>query len=69
VALLQKHAYRIEAQADFDVGTTSYDGFVFASCQPVRPVFLDFAPLARVDINRSSPQALASYVARLATAA
>jgi len=68
-ALLRKHGYRIEVQADFDGGTTSYDGFVFASCPQVRPVFLDFAPLTRVDINRSSPQVLAGYVARVATAA
>ncbi|PNG25862.1 hypothetical protein CR492_11025 [Methylocella silvestris] len=54
--------YRVEVSSDFDFGTTSYDGMVFASSPSAPKVLGAAAPLGRSDIATSSP---ADLLARL----
>jgi hypothetical protein len=55
---LAEAGYRVEAACDFDNETTSYDGFVFAVSPQVAPLFDSLAPLGRVRIAESGPDAL-----------
>lgn len=66
IEILKKYDYRIEAAADFEFETTSYDGFVFASAPNTQPIFHDFIPLSRIDIAKSTPHELVSYLSRIA---
>jgi hypothetical protein len=66
IAFLKRFGYRIEASADFENETTSYDGFVFASSPEVPPVLREFVPLSRVEIAKSTPQALIDYIVKVA---
>lgn len=63
VARLGAAGMRVEVSSEFDFGTTSFDGFVFASRPALPPVFSEFAPLGRRDILNSSPDKLVSYLA------
>lgn len=62
---LENVNYRIEVSADFDRQTTSFDGFIFASQLNKAPVFLNFLPLGREDINKLTPFQLLNYVSQL----
>lgn len=62
VALLARAGYRIEVESDFDHGTTSYDGLVFASNPAIKPVFKAFTPLSRGRIAQAQPAALIGYL-------
>jgi len=66
---LSSHGYRIEASADFDGETTSYDGFIFAVA-PHRPkVMPDIALIGRIALLEADPGRLVAYVAALAAGA
>lgn len=65
VRKLADAGYRVEVSSDFESGTTSFDGFVFASSSAVPPLFQDFKPLSRVGILGAGP---AEWVAFLAGA-
>lgn len=52
---LKRIGYRIEVSSDYDHDTTSYDGLVFASSPLVNPLFLNFFPLGRERLTKSSP--------------
>lgn len=62
IARLRTHGMRIEVDADFDAGTTSFDGFVYASRPDVAPLFPTLRPMTRTDIVRATPSALVHYV-------
>lgn len=63
--VLSGHGYRIEADADPEQATTSYDGFVLA-VHPDRPRVLPaIAPLGRTEIARATPTALVARLAAL----
>jgi len=62
IDLLKKYAYRVEVESDFETHTTSSDGFVFASAPTVPAIFENFHPLGRVDIAKSSPEALLASI-------
>jgi hypothetical protein len=47
--------YRVEISSDFDVQTTSFDGFVFASSPDVSPIFEKVSILGREEIAQRSP--------------
>lgn len=51
---LKSHNYRIEAAADFDRATTSFDGLVFASSPQKQPLFVDFEPFSRDELGHLS---------------
>jgi hypothetical protein len=59
---LARHGYRIEADADVEEQTTSYDGLIFASSPKVAPVLPGFKPLGRQEICNASAEDLASVV-------
>jgi hypothetical protein len=67
VERLTMSGYRVEVSSDFDNQTTSYDGFVFASSVKVEPVFANFKPLGRKEINRASPAQLLASLSRTQT--
>jgi hypothetical protein len=48
---LNAHGYRIEAAADFDCATTSFDGLVFASSPRKEALFADFQPFSRSELG------------------
>jgi hypothetical protein len=50
IGRLEELGMRVEVSSRFDTGTTSYDGFVFASRKALLPVFEGFAPIALCDI-------------------
>jgi hypothetical protein len=64
-AKLNAVGMRVEVSSEFDFGTTSNDGFVFASRPALAPVFPGFSPLGRRDILLSNPEKLVSYVTSL----
>ena len=47
--------YRVEISSDFDLQTTSFDGFVFASSPNVKPVFENISILGREEIAQIGP--------------
>jgi hypothetical protein len=55
VEQLGEHGYRVEISSDFDVQTTSFDGFVFASSPDVEPVFEKISILGREEIAQCRP--------------
>ncbi len=57
--------YRVEVSSDFDLHTTSYDGFVLASSPAVAPVFEGFQPMGRMEIANATPAQLAQAVSAL----
>ncbi|TYQ28268.1 hypothetical protein PseudUWO311_04875 [Pseudanabaena sp. UWO311] len=62
ISLLESFNYRIEISSDFDNGTTSCDGFIFASNPSIEPVFQEFIPLTRVEIADAQPDFLVDYL-------
>ncbi len=60
---LERHSYRVEVSKDFDCGTTSFDGFLYASSPRLAPLFLDFRPLGRCEIAAANPAKLLASVA------
>jgi hypothetical protein len=62
VRLLESYNYRVEVSSDFDYGTTSCDGFIFASSPLVEAIFKEFVPISRVDITESHPDFLVDYL-------
>ena len=57
--------YRVEVDADFDLETTSMDGFVFATSPVIPPVFRGFKPLGRVAITNSKPDSVFEYLEKV----
>jgi hypothetical protein len=55
VEQLGELGYRVEISSDFDVQTTSFDGFVFASSPDVAPVFEKISILGREEIAQCRP--------------
>lgn len=62
---LGRLGYRVEISSDFDVQTTSFDGFVFASSPEVEPVFGDIRILGREEIAQCRPQDVLKALAAL----
>lgn len=67
IALLRASNYRVEVDADFENGTTAYDGFIFASSPLQAKVFDGFTPLTRAQISCAQPTALCEYISKVAT--
>jgi hypothetical protein len=66
---LKEAGYRVEVSSDFDIQTTSFDGFVFASSPDVAAVLGDATVLGRDDIALRRPaDVLASLNALLGAA-
>ena len=55
VQQLGELGYRVEISSDFEVQTTSFDGFVFASSPDVEPVFAKIGILGREEIAECRP--------------
>jgi hypothetical protein len=55
IGQLKEFGYRIEVASDFDYGTTSYDGLVFASSPRVKALFTNFVALGRATHATSRP--------------
>jgi len=66
MALLAASDYRVEVESDFDNGTTSFDGFIFASSPLVARVFDGFTPLTRAQISDAQPAVLCEYISKVA---
>jgi hypothetical protein len=60
VTRLAELGMRVEVSSGFDTGTTSYDGFVFATPSALPPVFSGFKPIDLCDILNGGPD---DYVA------
>ncbi len=65
---LTNSGMRVEVSADFENETTSYDGLVFSSRSSLPPVFSEFAPMGRREINKSSSEKLISYISAASVA-
>jgi len=59
---LEKFNYRIEVSSDYDSGTTSFDGFIFASNRSTGRLFKEFTPMSRVQIESTSPTLVIDYL-------
>lgn len=62
---LESLNYRVEVSSDFDHGTTSFDGFIFASSPAVEPVFKGFNPMSRVQIAEAPPALMVDYLSEV----
>lgn len=69
VAMLVDAGMRIEASADFENESTSFDGLVFATRSDLQMVFQDLAPLGRRDLLAGDPSAHLSYLLRISNGA
>jgi Methyltransferase FkbM domain len=65
VGQLDNLGYRVEISSDFDVQTTSFDGFVFASSPDVNPVFEKISILGREEIAQRRPADILKSLALL----
>lgn len=65
VGRLNDLGYRVEISSDFDLQTTSFDGFVFASSTDVDPVFESIAILGREEISQRRPADILKSLALL----
>jgi Methyltransferase FkbM domain len=65
VRRLDAIGYRVEISSDFDLETTSYDGFVFASSPEVSPVFGDVSILGREQLSQARPADVLKALAAL----
>jgi hypothetical protein len=65
IRLIENSGYRVEVSSDFDHGTTSCDGFIFASSPDVDQVFKEFMPISRVDISGMEPEYLVDYLVNI----
>lgn len=64
-AFLERVNYRVEISSGFDMHTTSFDGFIFASNQNLTPVFSHFTPLGRNELIQLNPFQLLNYISQL----
>ena len=62
---LEDFDYRVEVSSDFDCGTTSYDGFILASNPSIEPVFKEFIPMSRVQIEEAQPALMIDYLSNI----
>jgi hypothetical protein len=65
VGQLDNLGYRVEISSDFDLQTTSFDGFVFASSPEVDPVFEKVSILGREEIAQRRPADILKSLALL----
>jgi hypothetical protein len=65
IAILKACGYRIEVASDFDLQTTSYDGFVFASSPRVNRLFDGFVAIGRAAHATSSPDDVLSALEKV----
>jgi hypothetical protein len=65
ISLIESFNYRTEISSDFDNGTTSCDGFIFASNASIEPIFPEFAPMTRVEIADAQPDFLVDYLVNI----
>jgi hypothetical protein len=65
VGQLGNLGYRVEISSDFDVQTTSFDGFVFASSPDADPVFEQVSIFGREEIAQRRPADLLKSLALL----
>lgn len=61
-AAFVRHGYRVEVDSDFEAGSTSFDGLVFATSPNVPPVFDEFKAMDRVDLEGAQPERLLAYL-------
>jgi hypothetical protein len=54
--------YRLEVSLNFSRHTTSYDGFILATSPNIKPLFKEWHPWGRIQINQSTPQAILKYL-------
>jgi hypothetical protein len=54
--------YRLEVSSNFSRHTTSYDGFILATSPNIKPIFKEWHPWGRVQINQSMPEAILKYL-------
>ena len=66
IRILESHGYRIEVSSDFDNHTTSYDGFILATSPNIDPVFTDFKPLSRLQIEEAGLSLVNDYLSKIA---
>lgn len=57
--------YKVEISSDFDSETTSFDGFIFASSPSKEPVFRQFRPMSRIQIEEAPPALLIEYLSNI----
>lgn len=57
--------YRIEVSSDFDYGTTSFDGFIFATSPCIEPLFKQFTPMSRIQIEQAQPVLTLNYLSNI----
>ncbi len=62
VAALLAADYRVEVSSDFETGTSSFDGFVFASSPEVPSLFDDFRPIGRLQTLDTPPADLLHFL-------
>lgn len=62
---LKNQEYRIEVSSDFDYGTTSFDGLIFASSPSIEPIFKKFTPMSRIQIEEASPALVIDYLSNI----
>lgn len=62
---LEDFNYRIEISSDFDNETTSFDGIIFASSPSKAPIFREFTPMSRVQIEEAQPEHLIEYLSSI----
>ena len=59
---IKASGYRLEVSSNFSQDTTSYDGFILATNPNIKPVFKEWRPWGRIQINRSMPEAILKYL-------
>jgi len=68
IGALKEYGYNIEVESDYALGSTSYDGLVFASRPGVASVFNGFSPMQRVQLEGAQPADLVAYVTHVKNA-
>ena len=63
--ILRNAGYRIEVEADFNLTTTSHDGFVFAVRKEIPVVIEGLLALGRNDILKTNPQSILQYLSEI----
>ena len=59
---IKASGYRLEVSSNFSQDTTSYDGFILATNPNIKPVFKEWRPWGRTQINQSMPEAILKYL-------
>ena len=65
IHFLERMDYRVEVSSDFENDTTSFDGFIFASSSLKCPVFEDFTPIGRTQLQQENPMNLVNYLSKI----